>query len=165
MSNIQEEIWKSIPGFEGLYEVSDQGRVKSIFRRLGKGTVCSHEHKLIKLCKEQDGYLVFNLHKNGKRRMVKVHRIVMLTFIGCSDLQVDHINGIKDDNRIINLRYVTCLQNIENHHSKLKNGISVGINKARNKWLVNKTINGNRVFIGSFTSLEDAELNLKKALI
>lgn len=101
---MSREVFKAIPGFEGRYQVSDKGRVKTLNR--GKiGT------KLMSLVSDGHGYKVVKLGKN--RQIFRVHRLVMLAFVGpCPEgLQVDHINGIRDDNRPENLRYVTQKEN------------------------------------------------------
>lgn len=103
------EIWKDIPNYEGLYQVSDLGRVRSFDRidalgRLRRGRILKHSIVL--------GYNKLTLcGRDGSRKEIKVHRLVMLAFCGWSDLQVNHINGIKTDNRLENLEYVTNREN------------------------------------------------------
>lgn len=89
--------WVSIPGFDGYY-ASDCGQIKG-----PKG--------LRKLCKTPRGYLRISLH--GKT--VGVHRLVLFAFHGRSSLHVNHKNGIKHDNRLCNLEFVTQVEN--NHHA------------------------------------------------
>ena len=101
-----KEIWKDIPNYEGLYQVSNLGRVRSLYN---KGRV-------LKPRKHRNGYQEVNL---SKRKIIKtklIHRLVMLVFIGESDLQVNHINGIKTDNRLENLEYCTSRDNIRHAH-------------------------------------------------
>ena len=99
-----EEIWKDVPGHEGLYQVSNLGRVKSL--RFGK-------ERILKPTPDKDGYYQVDLWKGGEGKTNKIHRLVMLAFVGESDLEVNHINGIKTDNRLENLEYCTPSENIQ----------------------------------------------------
>lgn len=114
------EIFKDIPGFEGYYQASDQGRMKSVER---KGR---RKERILKPGIDSYGYLYVYLYKNGKRKTLKVHRLILLTFEGPSDLQTNHKNCIKTDNRLENLEYVTNLENMT--HAR-KNGLFKNIQK------------------------------------
>ena len=100
-----EEIWKDVAGYSN-YEVSNLGNVRN------KAT-----HSLKTFHKDNDGYLKVTLvsFKNGKKTHRKsVHRLVAESFLGeHPDLQVNHINGAKDDNRLENLEWVTGSQNVK----------------------------------------------------
>lgn len=104
------EQWKDIKGFEGLYQISSLGRVKSLnYRRSGKT-------KILKLNKHKFGYLHIQLHKDNKNFTYRVHRLVAEAFIPNSDNKpcIDHINTIRTDNRVENLRWVTHIENMNN---------------------------------------------------
>lgn len=105
-----EEIWKDIAGYEGLYKVSNTGKVKSLnYNHTGK-------EKIMKPGKNTKGYLYVNLYKNSEIKSFKVHRLVAAAFINNPDNKphIDHINTIRDDNRVENLHWVTQKENVNN---------------------------------------------------
>ena len=100
-----EEIWKDIVGYEGLYVVSNLGRVKSIRYK---------NSRILKPHLNERGYLVVGLSKNGKAKIYKVHRLVMISFVGYLEGkdQVNHIDGNKTNNRLDNLEWCTQSENL-----------------------------------------------------
>lgn len=105
--DLEPEIWKPIPDYEALYEVSNKGRV----RRLA-GTPQCHNNRLRKL-KQTRGYSYVSLRREGKGKNRYVHHLVLAAFEGTipAGHEVNHKNGIKTDNRLENLEYVTHSQN------------------------------------------------------
>lgn len=103
------EEWVQISGFEGLYEVSSTGKIRS----LKKGSVLSAP--LI-----GRGYAKATLHKNGQRRQTSVHRLVAEAFLGlgCGQ-EVNHKNGNKLDNRVANLECVSRSENVNHSYYQL----------------------------------------------
>lgn len=105
------EEWRPAPGYEGMYEVSDQGRVRGLDRirpdgRLQKGRVLAEWFSC--------GYPWVTLTRQGKQTKFAVHGLVMLSFVGPKpkDAPVTrHLNGIKTDNRLVNLKYGTHSEN------------------------------------------------------
>ena len=109
-----EEIWKDIKGYEGIYQVSNMGRIKSLNR-------CdSNNHllygKLLKPEKTIYGYHQITLCKNGKTQKYKIHRLVCTHFLPNPENKpyIDHINCNRTDNRVENLRWVTHKENMNN---------------------------------------------------
>lgn len=102
-----EEIWKSVEGYEGLYEVSNMGNVRSLKRKTTKG-------KLLNPILDKDGYLRVTLSKNNNAKGHRVHRLVALAFVdGCSleNNIINHKNEIKTDNRAENLEWCDAKYN------------------------------------------------------
>lgn len=99
------EIWKDIKDYEGLYQISNLGRVKSI--KFGK-------EKILKGSKDKDSYLVVSLYKEGKQKNYYIHRLVATAFIDNPNNlpQVNHSNEDKTDNRVENLEWCDSKYNI-----------------------------------------------------
>lgn len=115
-----EELWKDIIGFEGSYMISNEGRVKSLPRfveriAFGKITKTPVKERMLKLGYDKDGYLSVGLYKNKKCHKAKVHRLVALHFIehATDGLQVNHKDGVKDNNNVNNLEWMTAQENIQ----------------------------------------------------
>lgn len=111
-----KEIWKDIEGYEGLYQVSNLGNIKSCYSRRYKS------EPIMKLVTHHTGYLVVTLCKNGKRRQCRVHTLVAKAFIPNPNNYpiVNHIDGNKANNHSLNLEWTTYKANT-NH------AISIGL--------------------------------------
>tara|TARA_R110000772_G_scaffold261421_2_gene379897 strand:+ start:1536 stop:2015 length:480 start_codon:yes stop_codon:yes gene_type:complete len=149
---MKTEIWKDIKDYEGLYQVSNLGRVKSL--KFGK-------ERILSAATNATGYSLVALC-NGKTKAITAHQLVAMAFLNhkpCGyKLVVDHINTIKTDNRLENLQVITHRQNC----TKDKKGTSkyTGVHwcKPRNKWRAEIRINGKTKYLGSFKSeLEASE--------
>ena len=104
------EVWKDVLGYEGFYEVSDQGRVRSLPRTVpSRGGTRVSPGRIRKLVPKSNGYLTVTLSKHGRIKCCHVHQLVMEVFIGpCPDgHEVCHYNGDKTNNNLKNLRYDT----------------------------------------------------------
>ena len=102
------EQWKSVEGYEGLYEVSDQGRVRSL------GNNKSRKEKILKQQKNKGGYLKVSLCKDGHLKPLFVHRIVAKAFIpNPNNLEtVNHKDEVKSNNAATNLEWMTQGDNV-----------------------------------------------------
>lgn len=112
----QAEIWKPIPGWEGYYEVSDRGHVRSALRVAirGNGAPQTIRPRVLKAFSTATLHLYVKLYRDGEGAPAGVHRLVMAAFVGpCPDgMEVCHSNGDPSDNRLSNLRYGTRSDNI-----------------------------------------------------
>lgn len=119
--DIQEEIWKDIPGFEGYYQVSTLGKVKSYDRYVNyknKGLALK-KGKFLSPKTSNTGYLEVTLVKNNKYYYKRVHRLVADTFLPNPNNYpyINHINENKKDNNVENLEWCTAKQNAEAYHT------------------------------------------------
>jgi HNH endonuclease/NUMOD4 motif len=111
------ENWLPVPGYEGLYEASDQGRVRSLDRMVGNchGSLSRIRGKILSPAPHcRNGYPMVCLNRNGSREPTTVHRIVAAAFLGPrpGGMEVCHNDGDASNNRVENLRYDTRSENI-----------------------------------------------------
>lgn len=117
--NKEVEIWKDISGYEGLYQVSNHGRVKSIkrivYRKDGKSRV--QDERIVRASKNSNGYFVVSLYKGNEREMFRIHRLVAINFVdGWVDgYVVNHIDTDKSNNNSSNLQW--CTSSYNNRHA------------------------------------------------
>lgn len=114
---MNKEIWKPIKDYEGLYEVSNFGRIRSLPRQ---GTHSKNIHIISQNNKNSKGYWHCGLTKKGKQKTLSVHRLVAEAFIPNNDNlpQVNHIDGNKLNNNVNNLEWCTNIYNMQ-HSIKL----------------------------------------------
>ena len=107
MKILEKEIWKDIPNYEGLYQASNLGRVKSLERSYRR------KEKILKPQITSIGYYQVGLWKQSIVKRYLVHRLVWEAFNGTipENMQVNHINEIKADNRLENLNLMTAKEN------------------------------------------------------
>jgi len=165
------EVWKDIPGYEGLYQVSNLGNVKSLPREwvTGKGAVRKHKGKILKGSTNSSGYRLVILCVNGKIKGYTIHQLVAIAFLNHKpnglELVVDHINDNKLDNRVENLQIVTNRFNICKTQGKYSSKFKgVVWHKQLNKWRSQIVINGKLKHLGVFKCELSASHAYQKAL-
>lgn len=159
-TEIMKEVFKDVQGYEGIYQVSNLGRVKSL--KFSK-------EKIMKLSIDGGGYLKVNLNKDKEVKTYKVHKLVAINFLGHepkgNTIVIDHINNYKIDNRANNLQLIS---HRENSTKDLKEGSSkyVGVswNKKSKKFISKIHINGKNKFLGYFTNELEASRAYQKEL-
>lgn len=155
-----KEIWKDIPGYEKLYQVSDTGLIRSL--RFGG----FNKVKLLSLSKCNKGYYVVRLTKNRKATTFKLHTLISKTFISTASfkdtgLMVDHIDNDKSNNNVSNLQLVTNRYNCTKDKVGL---IGVSYSKKNRNWYARIYIDRKKIFLGSFDSEVKASTVYLKAL-
>lgn len=127
------EVWASVAGWEGLYEVSDLGRVRSLPRLVPhwRGGLARRPARIMRTSIDKDGYRTVCLSRPSTRQTVKVHRLVALAFLGDpppSKPLCLHIDGDPQNNRLSNLRWGS---HSENEQDKLRHGTHQEASKTR----------------------------------
>lgn len=155
------EVWKDIEGYDGCYQVSNLGRVKSLERfkeNVLSGLIKVHEKFMCK--RDRCGYSHVSLCKNGIKKHLKVHRLVAIAFIQNPEnkQQINHIDGNRKNNNVNNLEWATPSENA-------KHAFRIGLNKPSHlgkfgynnhlsKEVYQHDINGN--FLKKYGSVRDA---------
>ena len=113
---LMNEVWHPVPDWEGLYEVSDQGRVKSLARtvpRRNKGDLVLKE-RILRHATNKRGYRQVSLCRDCKGTSIFIHKLVASAFLGeAQGREVNHISADKTDNSLSNLEYLTHAENIK----------------------------------------------------
>ena len=113
-----EEVWKDIVGYEGYYQISSYGRVKSLSRKIeyfafGKPQVRTQQGRILKQSTCSSGYPIVHLYLDSEKRNVMVHRLVAIHFLEPVEGKefVNHKDGNKENNNVANLEWVTKSEN------------------------------------------------------
>ena len=164
---LSKEIWKTIPGYEGIYEISDLGNLRSLDRISANGR--NLKGKLLKQTTGSSGHKFVALYKEGRGSTRTIHQLVAIAFLGhepCGhSLVVDHIDNDKLNNNLNNLQLIP---NRENCSKDKKGGSSqyVGVSwsKRSSKWKAYITINGKIKYLGCFKDELEASNKYREAL-
>lgn len=163
LEDMEGEIWKDIEGYDGYYQISNLGRVKSLGRLMWRGYVYRmSKDKIRKIKVNRIGYIRLKLWLEGKFKTFSVHRLVALNFIDNPNKKsvVNHIDSIRFNNNVKNLEWVSCLENI--CHGKINRKTKskyVGVSfstKNKNPWQSNICINNKTIYLGIYKTEEEA---------
>jgi hypothetical protein len=150
---INTETFKDIPNWEGIYQVSDMGNVKSLARKWSPG------ESILTPAVSRDKYLKVDLKANGRREQVEVNRLVALAFLDSNyvakGLVCDHKDRDRQNNNLLNLRVVTQRENSQNTRNS-KNLIGAYKRRTSDKWKSAIYVNGKIKHIGDFDTEEEA---------
>lgn len=159
---MEQEIWKPIQDYEGLYEVSSKGRVRSLSRfvKCHKYSKRQISGTILKSFTVKNGYEIVQLMNRGKK--FAVHRLVGQAFIPNpqNKPQINHINGVKTDNRVENLEWCTQSENMQHAYKvglQLPKGMKLAEHSKARKIRVTK-VSGEHV--GDFDCIKLAAINL-----
>lgn len=162
LENIEDEIWKDIQGYDGYYQVSNFGRVKSLSRNVfcGMGYYIKKE-KILKQSLTNNGYLKVFLYFENISEQFLVHRLVATAFVEnlFKAEKVIHIDYEKKNNNSNNLEWVNSLEsNCHQMCNKKSSSRFIGVvfRKDRNKWISTITINKKLIYLGCSESEEEA---------
>lgn len=160
-----EEEWRDIKGYEGLYQISNKGKIKSLERLSPQKHLIPE--KILNTCHAEAGYVDVSLYKDGKRMHKKPHKLVAEAFIPNPDNlpEVDHIDANKDNNCVENLRWVTHKENcIHPLRRELLRKINLGKKMTPEqiaKQSIQITVLKDNIPIHTFKSYKDMDENSK----
>ncbi len=169
LQDLEGEIWKDIIGFEGCYQVSNMGRVKSLLRVVNKsnGRIMTFKPKILSLNKHyKNGYFSVYLRVFNKVIRLNVHRLVGQYFLEQIENknEINHIDNDKSNNRYDNLEWVNRRENqCIMFKSRKKTSVYTGVHKPNyNKYISTIYYKGKKIVIGSFKTEEEAYKSRKQ---
>lgn len=155
--------WKDIPGYSGIYQISNVGNLRSLDRTvMHRGRNRRLKGRLLQPSIDVSGYPRAGLTVEAKTTYVFVHRLVAEAFVpNPKNLPyVDHINGVRADNKVANLRWVNHSQNMANRHTTKQETGHAGIRYrpacTKKPYEVSGSLSGKSVIVGYFESLSQA---------
>ena len=174
-NNTVKEEWRDVPNYEGYYQVSDLGRVRSLDRVItySNGQKRFYKGRIRDGSINKYGYRQTTLTVNDKGRNFRFSQLVAMAFLGHkpdgNNLVIDHVNGDKSDDRVENLQIVThransttCFRSDKGSFSSEYAGVSW--DKSRSKWLARIQDNGVNVYLGYYDTEIEASNTYQEAL-
>lgn len=153
---MENEIWRDIPGLEGIYAASSAGRIKSI--KTGK---------IHKLYVHKNGYVYCHLSKNGKAKVIRVHRLIAETFIpNPGNLQyINHKDEDKTNNCVDNLEWCTAKENAT-YGTRIERIVNKNLNHPRkSKWVIKLSKNNEILHFYPSTMQASRETGISRTAI
>ena len=151
------EIWKDVPEYEGIYKISDKGKVKSLERYVdnGRGGYKLIRERILRPNRNTQGYLHVGLHNEGKKKTTAIHQLMSVAFLGHvpngNNIVVDHIDNDKLNNILGNLQIITNRENCSKDRTGYTSDyVGVSWEKNENKWRAQIKINGKKKHLGLF---------------
>lgn len=122
---MKKELWKDLPGHEGVYQVSNLGRIRSLILNTRGGVIELSTPRILKQF-EDKGYCGISLCRNGKKHTKKMHRLVLETFVGpCPEgMECAHLDGNRANNALTNLAWTT--RKVNHSHKHLHGTAQIG---------------------------------------
>ncbi len=159
------EEWRNVRGYEGIYQVSNLGNIKSLNRVACDGRNLKGKIKSISTCSK---YKSVRLYKNSKGKTFTIHQLVAVAFLGHipnkHTLQVDHIDNNPLNNRVDNLQIITSRLNSSKDRVGTSKYTGVSWYKPNSKWVAHIRINGVLISLGYFNVEEEAAMYYDNAL-
>jgi hypothetical protein len=162
--NFSVETWKDIPKFEGRYQASNLGRIKSLSRKcLGKsGSYRVCRERILKLSKHPNGYVYIKLRQTStsKQKSYSAHKLIVNSFLGPAPngLEINHKDGNSSNNNILNFEFISHQQNTAHGFRTLgTKGYSIDT-KCTVKYIARIFIDYVNYYIGRFNTPEEAQM-------
>ncbi len=163
------EEWRDIPGYEGRFQISNQGRVKSLERKVrNRSGFWTVPEKIIKYQVNSKGYQVVSLGNSPNKKTFKVHRLVAAQFVKnpLNLDQINHLDANKENNFSTNLEWCSTRENCSHRHfNNILTSRFTGVSMTNSgKWNAKAYLNKKRVHLGNFDTQEEARDAYIKAL-
>lgn len=154
--DLPSEEWKDITGYEGLYMISNLGRIRSFITR-----------KYLKPSINTNGYYRVGLSKDNKSKHFRVHRLVAKHFIGEQETSerkfINHIDSDRSNNTLINLEWVTSMENqCHGYKNKKTSSQYSGVSHWNGYWRARITVDGKPIDLSTYKTEEEAYMARKK---
>lgn len=157
------ELWEDIKGFEGLYQISNLGNVKSLEREVKRSDNKRgfYKERILKPAKNNKGYYIIKIHKNSKPSTFKIHRLVYQAFgkENLNGFEINHLDGVKTNNNINNLERCTSK---ENTYHALTNGLKGGVKLTEKDVLFIRSSNLSNIDLAEKFSVSKSNISVIK---